>query len=128
MTDDRLRAAVAAGVLASEDSHRALLQATVEVARGIFYARASSVLLYDEQTDELVFEAAAARRRCSRTRTPTQRSSHGSRRISRSSTGSAAPPAWSCSGRSRPFSNTEAGLSPASATLETRLRQSIWSI
>ena len=43
MTDDALRAAVAAGVLASEDSHRALLQATVEVARGIFYAKASSV-------------------------------------------------------------------------------------
>ena len=53
MTDDALRAAVAAGMLASEDSHRALLQATVEVARGIFYAKASSVLLYDEQTDEL---------------------------------------------------------------------------
>ena len=59
MSDDDLRAAVAAGVLASEDSHRALLQATVEVARGIFYARASSVLLYDERTDELVFEAVA---------------------------------------------------------------------
>lgn len=58
MSDD-LRAAVAAGVLASEDAHRALLQATVEVARGIFYAKASSVLLYDEETDELVFEAVA---------------------------------------------------------------------
>ena len=59
MSDDDLRAAVAAGVLASEGSHRALLQATVEVARGIFYAKASSVLLYDERTDELVFEAVA---------------------------------------------------------------------
>ena len=59
MSEDRLRAAVAAGVLASEESHRALLQATVEVARGIFYAKASSVLLYDEETDELVFEAVA---------------------------------------------------------------------
>jgi GAF domain-containing protein len=59
VSDDGLRAAVAAGVLASEDSHRALLQATVEVARGIFYAKASSVLLYDEETDELVFEAVA---------------------------------------------------------------------
>jgi GAF domain-containing protein len=59
MSDNGLRAAVAAGVLASEDAHRALLQATVEVARGIFYARASSVLLYDESTDELVFEAVA---------------------------------------------------------------------
>ena len=59
MSDNGLRAAVAAGVLASEDAHRALLQATVEVARGIFYAKASSVLLYDESTDELVFEAVA---------------------------------------------------------------------
>ena len=59
MSDDRLRAAVAVGVLASEESHRALLQATVEVARGIFSARASSVLLYDATTDELVFEAVA---------------------------------------------------------------------
>ena len=59
MADDRLRAAVAAGVLASEDAHRQLLNATVEVARAIFTARASSVFLYDEQTDELVFEAVA---------------------------------------------------------------------
>ena len=54
-----LRAAVAAGVLASEAAHRALLQATVEVARGIFHAKAASVFLYDEETDELVFEAVA---------------------------------------------------------------------
>jgi GAF domain-containing protein len=59
MAEDRLRAAVAAGVLASEEAHRALLQATVEVARAIFYAKASSVFLYDEETDELVFEAVA---------------------------------------------------------------------
>jgi GAF domain-containing protein len=59
VADDRLRAAVAAGVLASEDAHRQLLKATVEVARAIFTARASSVFLYDEQTDELVFEAVA---------------------------------------------------------------------
>ncbi|HEU6443913.1 MAG TPA: GAF domain-containing protein [Gaiellaceae bacterium] len=59
MTQDDLRAAVAAGVLASEEAHRALLQATVEVARGIFSAKAASVLLYDETTDELVFEAVA---------------------------------------------------------------------
>jgi GAF domain-containing protein len=57
MTDDQLKAAVAAGVLASEEAHRRLLQATVEVARGIFHAKASSVFLYDETTDELVFEA-----------------------------------------------------------------------
>ncbi|MDQ3777374.1 MAG: GAF domain-containing protein [Actinomycetota bacterium] len=54
-----LRAAVAAGVLGAEESHRALLQATVEVARAIFFAKASSVFLYDEETDELVFEAVA---------------------------------------------------------------------
>jgi GAF domain-containing protein len=59
MSEDRLRAAVAAGVLASEAAHRQLLQATVEVARGIFSAKASSVFLYDEETDELVFEAVA---------------------------------------------------------------------
>jgi GAF domain-containing protein len=59
MPEDRLKAAVAAGVLASEEAHRRLLQATVEVARGIFSARASSVFLYDETTDELVFEAVA---------------------------------------------------------------------
>jgi GAF domain-containing protein len=59
MADEHLRAAVAAGVLASEDAHRRLLQATVEVARGIFAAKASSVFLYDETTDELVFEAVA---------------------------------------------------------------------
>jgi GAF domain-containing protein len=59
MADDRLKAAVAAGVLASEEANRQLLQATVEVARGIFSARASSVFLYDETTDELVFEAVA---------------------------------------------------------------------
>jgi GAF domain-containing protein len=35
------------------------LQATVETARGIFHAKASSVFLLDEETDELVFEAVA---------------------------------------------------------------------
>ncbi len=57
MTD--LRAAVAAGVLGADDAFRALLQATVEAARGIFRAKASSVFLLDEATDELVFEAVA---------------------------------------------------------------------
>ncbi|MGH3065211.1 MAG: GAF domain-containing protein, partial [Gaiellaceae bacterium] len=52
-----LRAAVAAGVVGSEDSFRALLAAIVEVARSIFGARASSILLVDEETEELVFEA-----------------------------------------------------------------------
>jgi GAF domain-containing protein len=54
-----LRAAVAAGALGSEEGYRALLQSIVEVARAIFGARASSVFLHDEGTDELVFEAVA---------------------------------------------------------------------
>ena len=58
MTDrPDLRAAVAAGVVGSEDSFRALLAAIVEVARSIFGATASSILLLDEETEELVFEA-----------------------------------------------------------------------
>ena len=52
-----LQAAVAAGVVGSEESFRALLGAIVEVARSIFGARASSILLLDEETEELVFEA-----------------------------------------------------------------------
>ncbi len=59
MPEESLKAAVAAGVLASEQANRDLLQATCEVARAIFSARASSVFLYDERTDELVFEAVA---------------------------------------------------------------------
>jgi len=47
-----LRAAVAAGVFGADDAFRALLQATV-------HAKASSVFLLDETTDELVFEAVA---------------------------------------------------------------------
>ena len=54
-----LRAAVAAGVVGSEESFRVLLQSVVEVARAIFGAKASSVFLLDEETDELVFEAVA---------------------------------------------------------------------
>ena len=58
MTDKPdLRAAVAAGVVGSEESFRALLSAIVEVARSIFGAKASSILLLDEETKELVFEA-----------------------------------------------------------------------
>ena len=53
MTD--LRAAVAAGALGSEESYRELLQSIVEVARAIFRARASSIFLHDDETDELVF-------------------------------------------------------------------------
>jgi GAF domain-containing protein len=54
-----LQAAVASGVLASEEQHRALLQSIVEVARSIFNAKASSIFLLDEEADELVFEAVA---------------------------------------------------------------------
>jgi GAF domain-containing protein len=54
-----LHAAVSAGVLASDESYGALLQSIVEVARAIFGARASSVFLLDEASDELVFEAVA---------------------------------------------------------------------
>jgi GAF domain-containing protein len=57
--NDELRAAVAAGVLGSEEQYRALLQSIVDVARAIFKAKASSILLLDEEADELVFEAAA---------------------------------------------------------------------
>ena len=58
MTED-LKAAVAAGVGGSEELFRSLLQSIVDVARAIFNAKASSIFLYDEATDELVFEAVA---------------------------------------------------------------------
>jgi GAF domain-containing protein len=54
-----LRSAVAAGVLGAEKDYRELLQSIVEVARAIFRAKASSIFLLDEATDELVFEAVA---------------------------------------------------------------------
>jgi GAF domain-containing protein len=57
--NDKLHAAVATGVLASEQQHRMLLQSIVEVARAIFGAKASSIFLLDEEADELVFEAVA---------------------------------------------------------------------
>ena len=43
----------------AEAQHKALLQAIVEAARAIFGAAASSVFLYDEERNELVFEAVA---------------------------------------------------------------------
>jgi GAF domain-containing protein len=58
MSED-LRAAVAAGVLGVEESYGELLRSIVEVARAIFKAKASSVFLLDEESDELVFEAVA---------------------------------------------------------------------
>jgi GAF domain-containing protein len=54
-----LEAAVAAGVLASEEQFGRLLRSVVEVARAIFGAKASSIFLFDEETDELVFAAVA---------------------------------------------------------------------
>jgi GAF domain-containing protein len=58
MTDDsELRAAVAAGVVGSSESFQDLLGAIVHVARSIFGAKASSILLLDEEAGELVFEA-----------------------------------------------------------------------
>lgn len=59
MSGDDLRAAVAAGVLGSEQGHQDLLRSIVEVARAIFHARAASIFLLDEEQDELVFEAIA---------------------------------------------------------------------
>src|SRR6266550_669440 len=59
MSEDRLRAAVSAGVMSSDEAYRSLLQSIVEVARAIFAAKASSITLLDEETDELVFEAVA---------------------------------------------------------------------
>jgi GAF domain-containing protein len=56
---EELRAAVAAGVLGAEEQFQALLQSIVDVARAIFKAKASSIFLLDEETDELVFEAVA---------------------------------------------------------------------
>ena len=54
-----LRAAVAAGVVGSEESFRAMLDSVAEVARAIFAAQAASIFLLDEETDELVFESVA---------------------------------------------------------------------
>ena len=59
MNDDRFRAAVAAGVVGSGERFSHLLGSIVEVARSIFSARASSILLLDEESNELVFEAVA---------------------------------------------------------------------
>ena len=56
---DDLREGLAAGIAGSEDDYAALLQSIVEVARAIFGARASSIFVLDEATDELVFAAVA---------------------------------------------------------------------
>jgi GAF domain-containing protein len=56
---DGFESAVAAGVLASEEQFARLLRSIVEVARAIFGAKASSIFLYEPETDELVFAAVA---------------------------------------------------------------------
>lgn len=58
MTDENvLLAAVSAAVADSEQDHAELLRGLTRTATAIFGASASSVLLLDEETDELVFEA-----------------------------------------------------------------------
>jgi len=59
MSEDRFRAAVAAGVSGSEQAYSDLLGSIVQVARAIFGAKGSSIWLLDEATDELVVEAVA---------------------------------------------------------------------
>lgn len=51
------RAALAGGILAGAEEHATLLRSIVEVARSIFEAKAASVMLFDTEADELVFEA-----------------------------------------------------------------------
>jgi GAF domain-containing protein len=55
--DEELRAAVATGVLAAARGRAPLLQSVADVARAIFGARASSIMLFDAASEELVFEA-----------------------------------------------------------------------
>ena len=59
MTDrtDELRAAVAAGVLAADEQFARLLRSIVDVARAIFGAKASSIMLFEPESEELVFAA-----------------------------------------------------------------------
>jgi GAF domain-containing protein len=59
VNENRVNAAVAAGVLGAEELYRGLLRSIVETARAIFRAKAASIFLLDEDTDELVFEAVA---------------------------------------------------------------------
>jgi GAF domain-containing protein len=59
VSDDRLRAAVASGVLDASALHQALLQSIADVALVIFNAKATTIFLLDEATNELVFEAVA---------------------------------------------------------------------
>jgi GAF domain-containing protein len=56
---DRFGPTVAAAIIGSDAAYRALLQSIVEVALRIFAAGAASILIYDVDEHELVFEAAA---------------------------------------------------------------------
>jgi signal transduction protein with GAF and PtsI domain len=58
VSDRTLRDAVAASSLAGAAVYDELLQSIIETARAIFVAQASSIILYDEASDELVFRAA----------------------------------------------------------------------
>jgi GAF domain-containing protein len=57
MSESRLGAAVAAGVLGADAAHAELLQSIVDNARTIFAARAASIMFYEAETHELVFAA-----------------------------------------------------------------------
>ena len=56
---ERIGQTVAAGVIGADESYRALLQSIVEVAVRIFSAHAASILIYDADAHELIFEASA---------------------------------------------------------------------
>jgi GAF domain-containing protein len=56
---DGFGSTVAAGIIGSDAAYRTLAQSIVEVARRIFAAEAASILIYDPDAHELVFEAAA---------------------------------------------------------------------
>lgn len=57
--DEGFGQTVAAGIIGSDDAYHGLLQSIVEVALRIFAAQAASILIYDVDAHELVFEAAA---------------------------------------------------------------------
>ena len=54
---DRRREAATGMLGGDEETYRELLASIVDVARSIFGAQAASIFLYDEEADELVFEA-----------------------------------------------------------------------
>jgi GAF domain-containing protein len=58
---DRRREAATGMLGGDEATYRELLQSIVDVARSIFAAAAASVFLFDEEADELVFEAVSGR-------------------------------------------------------------------